>query len=288
MKPGVAVIGIAALGAVAAVLAWRGAEIVPVGEGSVPPATSVSVDGPANGTPAAPVRVSGPPVPVANGPESQPDEQARASLSTPGIDEEVGNELLNQIARRDPAWLVLDLIAIVADHRHTPRWRNYAVQHLCEHHLAHRDAASRNGLIAAIDSDEPEVRDTAVYSLARLACDFTADDPDGRRILEAVMPRIARWLTTPTTGVLALERISAVRSSVLLRRVEQAPAILRIALDPIEASAARVAAFEALGALGVVDARAPVDAFLRDAPAGNVRRAAEHAAAALSRTASSR
>lgn len=173
-------------------------------------------------------------------PEPAPAGAAALDLHLPGIDEEAGNRLLGALVAEGRPGLARELERIARDIRHTPRWRNYAVQHLADLHARDGELVSGAALRWAAGAEEALVREAGVFGLARVTADHGDPAGDVRGVIDRALE------SDPSD----LVREAAIRGLVLLGWRERNPALLRLAGATEGAPALRVAAVDALGVLG--------------------------------------
>jgi len=143
------------------------------------------------------------------------------------------------------AWLSGDLALMLKDPAQSAVWRAYCVQHLGDHYQRHHDELSFQAMDSAAASDDPAVRDQSIYSLALLAKEpaFQNREPEHfaafrKHVLEALA-------SSRSSSVVSGLRAAAVASlKDLSTQAEE------LAKDENRALEIRVAAVQALGAVG--------------------------------------
>jgi hypothetical protein len=201
-----------------------------------------------------------------------PSAEAQYSyLRTPGVNETRGNDILNELMASNSPRLAGELMEMAGDDRHTPRWRNYCVQHLAQHYIRHLDQTSREGLLHAARSDDQVLREIGVFSLARVCATLrlSGDDALFQDALGAIRAALA-----PDQP--AAVRVAALRAIGVMNLPDFAPDLEAIALDDNALLEVRVAAVDVLGTLRSPGSETAV-ARLTRSPSRNLRAASTRA-----------
>lgn len=191
--------------------------------------------------------------------------------------EVIRNEALVVLGAWNLEWLVGDLEKMMFDLGQSAVWRAYCVQHLKHHHAKHRDDASYTALTRAVEADAgvewATVYETALFSLASLSM-----EQDWKTAQPERYATILRHLDTAMASPVKGRVVAGIRSSSVLGLKDRAPAIEGLAGDKARPLEIRVAAVQALGAIGREESRK----VLEDCAKADEKILAQAAATALS------
>jgi hypothetical protein len=157
--------------------------------------------------------------------------------------------LLNEAAKTLAAWeapfLTEDLSRLWNDGAHSPTWRAWTIQHLASQYAKRQDAAALASIFKALDSEEPTVRDQALYSLAK-----TAADEDWRRNHPARYDRLELCVSQRLDGADAKGQTTALAAAGQLKSRAVVTQIEGLALQREAPVGVRFAAINALRDIG--------------------------------------
>lgn len=172
--------------------------------------------------------------------------------------EVIRNQALVVLGAWDVEWLESDLERMMFDLGQTAVWRAYCVQHLKHHFAKHQDKASYDALVKAASASGEglaTVHETAIYSLACLAKEQDWKTTQPERHAE-VLRHIGAAMANPAKGSV----VAGIRSSAVLELRERAAALEGLAGDKARPLEIRVAAVQALGAIGREESRKVLEA----------------------------
>lgn len=184
-------------------------------------------------------------------------DQLRWLIYQSGQGEVIRNQALVVLGAWDVEWLTNDLERMMFDMGQTAIWRAYCVQHLKHHFAKHQDKLSYDALVKAAkvgSEDLSTVRESAVYSLAWLAKDqdWKTTQPEH---YQETLPLIEGAITSPLTGT----TVAGIRSAAVLDLKDHAPMLEAIAADEKQLLEIRIAAVQALGAIGRPESKPILD-----------------------------
>ena len=198
------------------------------------------------------------------------------NLTPPVVQPAVLNQQFNARQRDGGSDFIRELDATRRDPARTWVERNYAVQHLTLAYENSGQPAALAALAEAQDDADPRVADTAIFNLARLIYSkaLTADGPEAA----SLHLHLRAALDDDRKGGL---REGAIRAIALLEDKAYAPRLAELAGTLTSDVAVRVAALDALAALGCTEYRQLGQAVLAEAKAGSVLSVAARRLAAL-------
>ena len=210
-------------------------------------------------------------------PEPGQGGQAATAASIPApVSSVVLNQQFNERQQDGGSDFIRELDATRRDPARTWVERNYAAQHLSLAYENSGQPAALAALVEAQDDADPRVADTAIFNLARLIYSkaVTADGPEA----SSLHRHLRAALDDDRKGGL---REGAIRAIALLEDKAYAPRLAELAGTLTSDVAVRVAALDALAALGCTEYRQLGQAVLAEAKAGSVLSVAARRLAAL-------
>jgi HEAT repeat protein len=159
--------------------------------------------------------------------------------------ETLRNEALKTLLAWDAPWMAADLVRMSQDEAQSVLWRDYCVQFMAHHYNKQHDEESYQGLLKTCASSTPAVREAGIFALASVAQAASWSQSDPIRFA-AVEQQINQALSAdqPTTVVTALRAIAVMGLKSKTTTVES------LAADEKKPLIVRVAAVQALGAVG--------------------------------------
>ena len=143
------------------------------------------------------------------------------------------------------AWLSGDLERMLKDPAQSAVWRAYCVQHLGSHYQRHRDEPSYRAMDSAASADDPAVRDQSTYSLALLAKELSFQDREPEHFA-AFRRHVLDALSSNRSSTV----VSGLRSAAVAGLKDLSARAEGLAKDEKQQLEVRVAAVQALGAIG--------------------------------------
>jgi len=166
----------------------------------------------------------------------------RKQIHEVGIDEEEGNELLNNLTERNAEWLPDDLVLISLNKNHSMKWRNYCIQHFSNLYINKPSSEMFQKFSKVLNCDDRGIKEIAIFTLARIS----KSCPEDIQLRLSAINLFGENLSGLKHSRL---RISAMRGIAHLGIRKFDSDLMEIANNSDETTAERVCAIDTLGAI---------------------------------------